>query len=117
MADMTLEAFEAQVTLACAASPVVAGVSTAASGVTWIRLRAHLADGSFADAFYNEATGKTAFALIKTEKRVFGADNTGGWHWHPFESPESHVPAGNAVTFEEFLRRIEEQANQQEFAA
>ncbi len=64
MADMTLEAFEAQVTLACAASPVVAGVSTAASGVTWIRLRAHLADGSFADAFYNEATGKTAFALM-----------------------------------------------------
>ncbi len=111
MADLTLEAFEAQVASACAASPVVAGVSTVASGVTWIRLRAHLTDGSFADAFHNEATGKTAFALIKDEKRVFGADNTGGWHWHPFESPESHVPASDAVTFEEFLRRIiEEQA-------
>ena len=79
-----------------------------ASGVTWLHLRAHLADGSFADAFYNEATGKTAFALIKSERRIFGADNTGGWHWHPFETPDSHNPTPEAVTFENFLGRIEE---------
>jgi len=104
---MTLEAFEAQVTSACAAASIVIGVSIVASGVTWIRLRAHLADGTFADAFYNEATGKTAFALIKNERRIFGADNTGGWHWHPFDAPDSHQPTDNAVTFEVFLSQVE----------
>ncbi len=100
MVDLTLETFEARVTSACAASPIVTGVSLVESGVTWLHLRAHLIDGSFVDAFYafyNEATGKTAFALIKDARRVFGADNRGGWHWHPFETPEvaaSHPTAG-----------------------
>jgi hypothetical protein len=71
-------------------------------------LRAHLIDDSFTDAFYNEATGKTAFALIKNERRIFGADNEGGWHWHPFEAPETHMPAKTSITFDEFLKRIEE---------
>ena len=105
---MTLEAFEAQVTSACAASKIVAGISTVASGITWIHLRAHLSDGSFADAFYNEATEKTAFALIKNERRIFGADNTGGWHWHPFDAPDSHEPSSDAIAFDQFLARIEE---------
>jgi len=94
MADLTLEEFERQVTSACATSAIVASISTVKSGVTWVNLRAHLTDGSFADAFYNEATGKTAFSLIQGESRIFGADNTGSWHWHPFDAPESHVPAG-----------------------
>jgi len=108
MADLTLEAFEAQVTSACAASPVVVGVSTVAAGVTWLHLRAHFADASFADAFYNEATGKTAFALIKDERRIFGADNKGGWHWHPFDAPETHIQSPDAIAFKDFLSRIED---------
>jgi len=48
-----------------------------------------------------------AFALIKAERRIFGADNTGGWHWHPVDKPESHVPTSQAVTFTEFLGQIE----------
>ena len=105
---MTLEEFETRVTSACGASPVVVGVSTVATGVTWLRFRAHLEDGTFVDAFYNEATGRTSFALIKETRRIFGADNTGGWHWHPFQSPDSHVPVTEAVTFDDFLNRIEE---------
>ena len=104
---MTLEAFELQVTSACAESPIVVGVSVVASGVTWLNLRAHLTDGTFADAFYNEATGKTSFALIKDTRRIFGADNKGGWHWHLFDAPETHSPASDAVTFNDFLSRIE----------
>jgi hypothetical protein len=105
---MTLEAFELQVTSACAESPIVVGVSVVASGVTWLNLRAHLTDGTFADAFYNESTGKTSFALIKEGRRIFGADNRGGWHWHPFGAPETHVSGSTTVTFKEFLSRIEE---------
>jgi hypothetical protein len=108
MAGMTLETFETQVTSACAASLIVVGVSAVASGVTWLCLRAHFADGSFADAFFNEATGRTSFALIKAARRIFGADNTGGWHWHPFDAPETHIPTTEAVAFEDFLTRIEE---------
>ena len=104
---MTLEQFESEVTSACSHSPIVAGVSTPGVGVTWIRLRAYLTDGSFVDAFHNYATGKTAFALIKADRRILGADNTGGWHWHPWEKPDSHVPTSQPVTFQEFLGQIE----------
>jgi len=109
MADMTLEAFEAEVSSACATSRIVVGISTVAAGVTWLHLRAHFADASFADAFCNEATGKTAFALIKDERRIFGADNKGGWHWHPFDAPETHTPSSDAITFKDFLSLIEAQ--------
>ena len=34
--------------------------------------------------------GTTAFALIHQGQRIFGADNTGGWHIHPFAAPERH---------------------------
>ncbi|HEY4688825.1 MAG TPA: hypothetical protein VIK33_05910 [Anaerolineae bacterium] len=108
MAGMTLEAFESQVTSTCAVSPIVISVSIVAAGVAWLCLRAHLSAGSFVDAFYNEATGRTSFALIKDGHRIFGADNTGRWHWHPFEAPDSHAPASESVAFDDFLNRIEE---------
>lgn len=105
---MTLEQFEIEVTSACAVSPTVTGVATLGAGITWVHLRAYLNDGSLVDAFYNQATGKTAFALIKAGERIFGADNTEGWHWHPFAEPTSHVPSTRAVIFREFLEQIEQ---------
>jgi hypothetical protein len=106
---MTLDEFENEVISACAYSPSVIGISVFGIGITWIRLRAYLIDGSILDAFYNEVTGKTAFAVIKGEQRIFGADNTGGnWHWHPYESPESHVPSKELISFPAFLSSVEE---------
>jgi hypothetical protein len=106
---MTLDEFEKQVISACAASLAVIGVSIFGIGITWIRLRAYLVDGSVLDAFYNEVTRKTAFAVIKREQRIFGADNTGGnWHWHPFGAPESHISAKESIDFPAFLSKIEE---------
>jgi hypothetical protein len=32
------------------------------------------------------------FALIHHRERVFGYDNLKEWHYHPFESPEKHIP-------------------------
>ena len=104
---MTLDEFERQVISACIDSPVITSVLVSGSGITWIRLRAYMTDGSFLEAFYNEVTDKTAFALIRADQRIFGADNTGGWHWHPFESPGQHIPDSNVITFQALLKRIE----------
>ena len=50
-----------------------------------------------------------AFALIRQGKRIFGADNTGGWHTHPFHSPEQHIPQTQPITFAQFLSQVEKQ--------
>ncbi len=60
--------------------------------------------------FYNEITQKTAYVLIKKSKRIFGADNTGGWHKHTFEKPEGHVPS-EEIDFENFLKEINSNLN------
>lgn len=59
------------------------------------------------DAFYNEQTGTTAFALIRDGRRVFGADSTGGWHVHPFADPSQHVPLQSEMSFALFVAEIE----------
>jgi hypothetical protein len=66
-----------------------------------------LASGAFVDAFYIEQTGTTAFALIEQDRRVFGVDNTGGWHVHPLSDPTQHQPLADAMTFAEFVAEIE----------
>ena len=104
---MTLDEFETEVISACAGSSVVVSVANAGIGITWLRLRAYLIDESFIEAFFNETAQKTAFARIREGKRIFGADNTGGWHWHPLYAPEEHIPAVQVVSFVEFLRRVE----------
>jgi hypothetical protein len=104
---MTLDGFEDQVISSCAKSPVVLSISVTGSGVTWLRLRAYLVDGSFIEAFHNEVTGKSSYALIREEIRIFGADNTGGWHWHPFDAADEHVPVEREIEFLDFLRQIE----------
>ncbi len=60
------------------------------------------------DAFLNEETGTTAFAFVLVDKRIFGADNTGGWHLHPFKNPEQHEQISREMPFAEFIRTIEE---------
>jgi len=55
----------------------------------------------------NEVTGTTAFALIQNDGRIFGADNTGGWHLHPFGDPEKHQRMNDGMSFSEFVAAIE----------
>ena len=61
-------------------------------------------NSKFIDVFYNSQTGTTAYSLIDDGKRVFGADNTGGWHVHPKDKPDSHKKC-KPVTFEDFLKK------------
>ncbi|MBU1487201.1 hypothetical protein KKH56_04025 [bacterium] len=74
-----------------------------------VKVRVYLIKDDFIDVFYNAGNRKTSFALIKNKKRIYGADNALpiGWHIHPFEDPQTHIPSGT-VTFEEFIKTIEE---------
>ena len=63
--------------------------------------------GQFVDAFHNEVTSHTAFALINNNQRIFGADNTGGWHVHLFDNPKRHDLLNFPMTFAEFIQNIE----------
>lgn len=60
----------------------------------------------FVEVYFNEENQKTSFVLIKEGKRVFGVDNLGGWHIHPFENPVLHQPC-SMYSFKEFLIKIQ----------
>jgi hypothetical protein len=94
-----------------AQSPVVIGIEPILLEEPVLKLRVHLGASLFVDVFFNADTGKTSFALIKDGQRIFGADNTRGWHLHPFG--ERHCPC-DETSFASFLRQVEE--NQERWA-
>jgi hypothetical protein len=56
-----------------------------------LKVRYHIAVSVFIDIFYAVRTEKVSFAVVQKGKRVFGIDNLGDWHCHPFGKPEDHV--------------------------
>jgi hypothetical protein len=108
---MKLAGFEQQVYDVATASPICDIPTIRRLTASSIHLRVGVTAGGFIDAFYNEQTGTTAFALIHAGRRVFGADNTGGWHVHPFADPDQHDPLSAPVSFSEFVAEIERQQN------
>jgi len=67
-----------------------------------LKIRINLGE-MYIDVFYNAESGKRAYALIKDNERIFGADNTGRWHKHPFANPDGHTFC-KEVSFEDFLK-------------
>lgn len=59
----------------------------------------------FVDVFKNDETGKTAFAWIINEERVYGADNTGGWHKHPIKDSKRHESC-EAFDIRQFIKKL-----------
>lgn len=106
---MRLNEFEQQVFAAAMASPLCGIPAIRRLTTTSINLRVSIAVGGFVDAFYNEQTGTIAFAWIRQGQRVFGVDNTGGWHVHPFANPDQHDSLPDAMSFAEFVIEIERQ--------
>jgi hypothetical protein len=104
---VTLAEFEQQVFSVAIASPICGVPAVRRLTATSIALRVGVSTGGFVDAFYNEQTGTTAFAFIRQDRRVFGADNTGGWHVHPLADPDSHIPLPEAMSFAQFVAAIE----------
>jgi hypothetical protein len=92
-------------------STMVTGVELLLLDDPVLKLRVHVGTRAFIDVFVNVGTGKTSYALIKEGRRLFGADNTRGWHLHPFDSPESHRPCV-AMSFETFLEQVEHHTDQ-----
>lgn len=72
-----------------------------------VKSRIFLADSSFIEVYYNSENGKTSFALIENNKRIFGADNLGFWHIHPFDNPEKHIKC-NEIKMEDFIGKIKD---------
>ena len=106
---MTLVEFERLVFAAAMRSPICDIPSVRRLTSTSISLRISIESGGFIDAFYNEQTDTTAFAFIRRGRRLYGADNTGGWHIHPFDDPARHDPVADALSFAEFVKQIEQQ--------
>jgi len=104
---VTLAEFGQQVLAVAMASPICDVPVVRRLTATSITLRVSVTSGGFIDAFYNEQTGTTAFTLIRQSQRVFGADNTGGWHVHPFSDPERHDPLAAPMSFAVFMAEIE----------
>ena len=113
MAPLTLREAYQRIVDTSAQSPIVIGLEPLLLEEPVLKLRVHLAASLFVDVFYNAATGKMSFALIKDGQRIFGVDNTRGWHLHPFGSPERHCPC-DATSFASFLQQVEE--NQERWA-
>jgi hypothetical protein len=61
----------------------------------------------FIEVFFNAETHKYSFALIKNDERIYGIDNTRGWHIHPFENSTSHSPT-EETTFSQFIQVIKQ---------
>jgi len=91
----------------CAQSTIITGIEPLLLEEPVVKFRAHVGSATFVDVFVNVDTGKTSFALIKNQQRIFGADNTRGWHLHPFDSPEIHLPC-EEMSLENFLTQMEQ---------
>lgn len=104
---MTLDEFQRQIVAVALASSICEIPTIRRLTATFINVRVNLVTGEFIDTFYNEQTSTVAFALIRGEERIFGADNTGGWHIHPFDAPARHDPLPGPMTFAEFVAAIE----------
>ena len=106
---MTLAEFEQQIFAVAIHSPICDIPAVRRLTSTSISLRVNIASGGFIDAFYNERTDTMAFAFIRAGQRLFGVDNTGGWHIHPFSDPDRHDPLAGPLLFAEFVDEIEGQ--------
>lgn len=104
---MTIRDFLHGIYAVAASSPICGIPAIRRLSASAINLRIPVSSGQFIDAFFNEQTGRTAFAFIENEKRLFGADNTGGWHVHPFDDPEQHEALKEPMNFLEFIELIE----------
>ena len=108
MAGLTAFEFARAVQDTCHHSKLVVSYEVQLLDDIVVKMRIALTAAAFIDLFYNADTGKCAYALIENNRRIFGADNAFiGWHIHPFDDPEQHIPC-EEMSFPEFLHRVED---------
>ena len=64
-----------------------------------LHLRAEIDDITFVGVYYSSLTEKKNFALIRSNNRIFGYDNSRFWHCHPVE----HIPCAEPSPDQVFL--------------
>ena len=69
--------------------------------------RVEIDEHTVIDVYFNANSGKTTYALVQMGKRIFGYDNFRGWHYHPIENPEEHIPC-QEPTPDQALREMRE---------
>jgi len=109
---MTVEEFERDVFSVAVGSDICGVPAVRRLFPASINLRIPLLIGGFVDVYYNEETGTTAYAFIKENERIFGADNTGGWHIHPTSAPKQHRHLPSPMSFSHFIAEIEKHFKQ-----
>ena len=108
MAYLSPIAFARTIQDACNRSDLVASYDVRILDDTVVKIRVVLTYDAFIDVFYNADTGKRSYALVEKATRVFGAANAFiGWHIHPFDNPDKHIPSA-AISFDDFLKAVEE---------
>jgi hypothetical protein len=104
---VTLVEFERQVYAVAATSSICGVPLLRRLTPTSVNLRLDIVTGDFIDVFCNEQTDTLAYAVIRDGKRIFGADNTGGWHIHPWHRPTGHETLREPMSFDAFVEAIE----------
>lgn len=109
MAVLTIFEFRQSIEKDCSNSNIVMKIQIISETTKQIRIRIFLSNRTFLDIYYNLKNEKTAFAQIKENKRIFGADNTSRiWHWHPYKNPKKHDFVKGKIAFGDFLKKVEE---------
>jgi hypothetical protein len=113
MAYLNPIAFARTIQDACNQSDLVVSYDVRILEDTVVKIRVVLTYDAFIDVFYNADTGKCSYALVEKAARVFGADNAFiGWHIHPFDDPDQHIPSAT-ISFDDFLKAVEEHISPQ----
>ncbi len=106
LVQMTSEEFARKVIDLCVEFDMIKDYNIQIHRDIIVRARLQLTKG-FIEVYRNFKTDKTAFAWIHNKKRVYGVDNTGYWHEHPYNNPSQHIDS-DPVNIKEFLERVEE---------
>jgi hypothetical protein len=88
----SIEAFEEQLLYGLRKYVPGGNLEIVEKSIMRLKARYHIGISLFIDIFYAIRTGKISFAVVKEGERVFGIDNLGSWHCHPFRKPQNHVP-------------------------
>jgi len=89
---MNIEQFEIKLRSALARHLPEAQIVLERQRSVLIQGRIVINDGLFLSVYFNALTSKTSYALIHNGQRVMGYDNYRFWHFHPFGSPNQHLP-------------------------
>ena len=69
-----------------------AGIRNLNRRLNAISLRLQITERIFIDVYFNMDSERLDFTTIKGDRRIFGYDNAGGWHYHPPGDPDQHKP-------------------------